>query len=71
MRSFPAGSSGGPDGLKPVHLSDMLTCQEVKHELIAVVTDLLNLLMDGICSPSIRRIIFGGRLIALNKKGEA
>ena len=34
-----------------------------------MVTDLLNLLMDGICPPFIRRIIFGGRLIALNKKG--
>ena len=69
VRSFPAGSSGGPDGLKPIHLSDMMGCQEVKHELIAVVTEFLNLLMDGICPPSIRRIIFGGRLIALNKKG--
>ena len=69
VRSFPAGSSGGPDGLKPIHLSDMMACQEVKHELIAVVTEFLNLLMDGICPPSIRRIIFGGRLIALNKKG--
>ena len=69
IRSFPAGSSGGPDGLKPIHLSDMLACQEVKHELIAVVTEFLNLLMDGICPLSIRRIIFGGRLIALNKKG--
>ena len=49
IRSFPAGSSGGPDGLKPIHLSDTMACQEVKHELIAVVTEFLNLLMDGIC----------------------
>ena len=39
VRSFPAGSSGGPDGLKPIHLSDMMACQEVKHELIAVVIE--------------------------------
>ena len=69
IRSFPAGSPGGPDGLKPIYLSDMMGCQEVKHELIAVVTEFLNLLMDGICPLSIHRIIFGGRLIALNKKG--
>jgi len=26
--SFPAGSSGGPDGLRPQHLRDLLQCRE-------------------------------------------
>ena len=26
--SFPAGSSGGPDGLRPQHLKDLVQCRE-------------------------------------------
>ena len=28
LRSFPAGSSGGPDGLRPQHLLDLVQCRE-------------------------------------------
>ena len=28
VRSFPAGSSGGPDGFRPQHLLDLVSCRE-------------------------------------------
>ena len=30
---FPAGSAGGPDGLRPQHLRDMVVCKEAGPEL--------------------------------------
>jgi hypothetical protein len=33
IRSFPTGSSAGPDGLRPQHLLDMINCQEAGHAL--------------------------------------
>jgi len=34
IRSFPAGSSGGPDGIRPQHLLDLVTCLEGGSELL-------------------------------------
>jgi len=68
IRSFPAGSSGGPDGLRPQHLADMLSCRETSEDLLAAITEFANLLMNGVCPKSVARILFGGRLMALNKK---
>ena len=68
IRSFPAGSSGGPDGFRPQHLLDLVNCVESGANVIAAITAFVNTLLDGKCHPSVRPIIFGGNLIALNKK---
>jgi len=68
IRSFPAGSSGGPDGIRPQHLRDLITNKETGLPLVTALTALVNLLMNGNCPPSVTSFLFGGRLIALQKK---
>ena len=34
IRSFPAGSAGGPNGLRPQHLIDLIGCKESGHDLV-------------------------------------
>ena len=68
IRSFPAGSSAGPDGLRPQHLLDLVNCQEAGRALIAAITALINLLLEGRCPPDVTALLFGGKLFALSKK---
>ena len=68
IRSFPSGSSTGPDGLRPQHLLDMVTCNQGGQQLITAITAFVNLLLNGKCPPAIATVLFGGRLIALQKK---
>ena len=67
---FPAGSSGGPDGLRPQHLIEMVQSREAGPGLLLALTQFTNILLQGRCHPAYQNIIFGGRLIALNKKSE-
>ena len=32
--SFPTGSAGGPDGLRPQHIRDMMLCRETRAEFL-------------------------------------
>jgi len=66
--SFPSGSSGGPDGLTPQHLRDMVSIEDVLSPLLITITDFVNGLFMGIVPEDIRSIFFGGKLIALSKK---
>jgi hypothetical protein len=66
--SFPAGSSGGPDGLRPQHLKDLLGSQEAGAELLTALTAFVNVCLAGRCPNMLASVFFGGRLIALNKK---
>ena len=68
VRSFPAGSSGGPDGFRPQHMVELVNRRESNNTLISVLTDFVNLLLSGRCPPAARTLIFGGKLLALNKK---
>src|SRR6218665_258798 len=68
LRSFPAGSSSGPDGIRPQHLLDLVTCAEIGTGLVTAITGLINLLLTGTCPAQIKPILFGGTLIALRKK---
>jgi len=68
VMSFPAGSSGGPDGLRPQHLKDLLNCREAGSDLLTTLTAFVNMLLAGRCPSVVAPIFFGGRLIALNKK---
>lgn len=67
IRSFPAGSAGGPDKLRPQHLRDLTSGVDTGPALITAITGLVNLIMDGKCPSRIAPILFGGTLIALNK----
>ena len=59
---------GGNDGLLPQHLVDLLNCKESGLDLVSRLTDSVNLMLEGKCPDRIRRILFGGKLIALRKK---
>ena len=68
IRSFPAGSSGGPDGLRPPHILELATCNEIGTDLVSSITAFTNLLHGGKCHDEVAPIIFSGSLIALTKK---
>jgi hypothetical protein len=68
IRSFPAGSSGGPDGLRPQHVVDLVGCQESGAALLSAITAFTNMLLEGKCHRDVAPVLFGGSLIALEKK---
>jgi len=68
IRSFPAGSVGGLDGVRPQHLRDLTSNKETGPALISALTTFINLLMQGKCPSYVTPFFFGGRLIALQKK---
>ena len=68
IRSFPAGSSGGPDGIRPQHIADLVNCKEQGPNLLSSITSFINNLLDGKCPTTVRPVLFGGSLIALDKK---
>ena len=68
IRSFPVGSSGGPDGIKPQLLLEMVQSSEAGLGLLSAVTSFTNILLEEKCNTKYQNILYGGRLIALNKK---
>ena len=70
IKSFPAGSSGGVDGLRPQHLKDMISVQngDASVKLVARLTEFTNLCLSGKVPQSIPPIFCGASLSALNKK---
>jgi len=66
--SFPAGSSAGPDGLRPQHLKDLVSCQERSPDLLTALTRFVNMVLSGRCPEEVAPFFIGGRLIALEKK---
>jgi len=67
IRFFSAGSAGGPDGVRPQHLSDLTSNKGAGPTLISALTAFINLLMQDKCPSSVSSILFGGRLITLQK----
>ena len=64
LRTFPLGSSGGPEGITPQHLRDLLCCA-TEDNLRTSLIDLVNILSAGDLPTEVNEIIFGGRLMAL------
>ena len=60
LRSFPAGSSGGPCGLCPFHLIDLINCRQPCSELLNAITGFVNMLLDGVCPAEVQAVLFGG-----------
>ena len=67
IKSFPSGSSGGPDGLRPQHLKDM-TEKQVGGSLLASLTNFVNLILAGKVPVWVRPHLFGASLLAFAKK---
>ena len=67
IRSFPMGSSGGPDGLRPQHIAELIGDQDAGPGLLRAITAFINLLLSGTCPQELRSILFGGTLFALRK----
>ena len=68
IRTFPAGSSGGPDGIRPKHVLDIVSCPSHGRQALGSLTVLVNILLRGECPPAITRILFGAKLLALTKR---
>ena len=67
IRSFPPGSSGGPDGLRPQHLKD-LTEKQVGGSLLASLTNFTNFILAGNVPEWVRPHFFGASSLAFAKK---
>ena len=70
IRSFPVGSAGGPDGLRPQHLKDLIgpSSEGGGHALLSGLASFLSLVLSGRTPLSIRPYFFGANLCALEKK---
>jgi len=67
VSSFPAGSSGGPDGITPQHLKDLMAFG-VDENIGQHLSDLANLLLKGGLPEEVNEVIYGANLLALSKK---
>ncbi|XP_055352279.1 uncharacterized protein LOC129598413 [Paramacrobiotus metropolitanus] len=67
--SFPSGSAGGLDGLRPQHLKDMLSCKDAaESQLCSALCKLMSFIVAGKVPEEVRPVLFGANLIALSKK---
>ena len=66
--TFPAGSAGGPDGLKPGHLKHLIGAAAAGNRSLESLTKLVNLVLKNLIPEDIRPIFFGANLCALSKK---
>ena len=67
IKSFPAGSSGGPDKLRPQHLKDM-TEKQIGNSLLVSLTNFTNFILAGKVPDWVRPQFFGATLLAFTKK---
>ena len=65
------GSAGGPDGLRPQYLKDMISASANSggEALIEALSSFISLILSGQTPIAIRPYFFGASLIALEKKG--
>ena len=71
IKTFPAGSAGGLDGLRPQHLKDMTSPMtgDAGQQLVMSLTEFANLCLAGRVPAAVRPVFFGASLCALAKKG--
>ena len=67
VRSFPIGS-GGPNGIRPQHIIDLLGSTDIKPTLLTDITALVKHLLQGHCPTEVVLFLFGGSLTAITKK---
>lgn len=68
--SFPTGSAGGPDGLRPQRLKDLLHAPSGSvPSFLSTLAAFVSLVTNGKTPAEIRPLFFGARLTAISKKG--
>ena len=69
ISSMPSGSSGGLDGVRPIHLQELLSQASVEGgtRLLTALTKLVNLFLAGKIPEYARAALFGASLCALKK----
>ena len=65
VRSFPAGSTGVSDGIRPQHLLELVQYKEMGNRLLTSLTAFVNSQLDERCHKDFAQILFGGRLLAM------
>ena len=69
VKSFPNGSAGGPDRLRPQHLKDMLQCSRGEGSpFVSTLAAFCSLVLGGGLPEAVRPFFFGASLVALEKK---
>ena len=58
----------GADGVRPQHILEMVNCRETGPELHPALAGFVNCLLQGEIHPQVSPVLFGGNLIALEKK---
>ena len=66
--SFPAGSAGGPDGLSPQHVKDVIRVEGPTGVLALRLSDFTNTVLSGAIPYDVKPLFFGARLFAFQKK---
>ncbi len=70
IRSFPNGSAGSPDRLRPQHLKDLLlhAAGDADSQFLISPASFCTLVLEGRVPAEIRPFFFGASLVALEKK---
>ena len=68
LKSFPKLSNGGPGGIKPGILQDLLL-SSVRNRLLDALNGLVKCLAQGIVPLDIQSLLVGAELTALSKPG--
>ena len=70
LLSFPKGSAGGPECLRPQHLADMTSrsANDGGLQLLQALTSFVNFILSGMVHADIRPFFFGATLLGLKKK---
>jgi hypothetical protein len=71
LSKFTQGSSGGPDGLSPQHLKDLIVKNSgmAGTSLIDALTEVTNIILSEAVPREILPFLYGANLTALEKKG--
>ena len=67
ISSFRKGSAGGPDGLRPQHLKDMVSVASSSQVFLPALTAFVQLMLEGRTPTFIRTYFFGANLTAIRK----
>ena len=72
VSTFPNGSSGGIDGVRPDHLKDMLSVEAHleanRRGFTLTLCRFITFVLEGDLPEDVKLVFFGARLVALKKK---
>ena len=59
VKSFPPGSTGRPDGLRPQHIADLVSYRDNGPSLLTIISAFVNMLLKGQCAAEVIPFLFG------------